>query len=345
MKMKSCLIIIVFCILYLVYGGREVNASETLYFLHQDHLGSTVLSTSEKGEVISKQTYYPYGSTRTLSGTGVTEKRYTGQVSDTDETGLYYYNARYYNPTLAKFTQADEVSNSVNKYAYVYNNPLRFNDPTGNMDWDMLSEGVPQDISNLMNYSHRDLLLSDFSPISKSLNYKDRRTINYSIWTNFNSDNLLKISKTRQPEEEQSLNPFMVEPQSSVIIQSKRDKDNNTVNITITVVPNPRVNIAIDPFMKIILPKGVSMVSDFKSNQTGWGQNYYEDTNTYLIDNYNISYGNSFTLAFQMNVNRGRNEGKIKVETWSDLYYFDESHDQILQSVSKIPMTNKRRNN
>lgn len=56
------------------------------------------------------------------------------------DTGLYYYNARYYEPGLARFVQADTIvpnaSNpqSYNRYAYVRNSPINFNDPTGHYE-------------------------------------------------------------------------------------------------------------------------------------------------------------------------------------------------------------------
>ena len=107
------------------------GGSEQVNYIHQDHLGSTSLVTSNTGQVVSQQVYYPYGSTRTLSGTLPTERVYTDQISDTDLTGLYYYNARYYNPQIAKFTQADPINDSLNKYDYVSNNPVNYIDPTG----------------------------------------------------------------------------------------------------------------------------------------------------------------------------------------------------------------------
>ena len=61
---------------------------------------------------------------------------YTGKEFDTD-IGLYYYGARYYNPTTFSFTQADSVipnvynPQSLNRYAYSYNNPVTYNDPDG----------------------------------------------------------------------------------------------------------------------------------------------------------------------------------------------------------------------
>ena len=118
------------------FTPTEVKASETLYFVHQDHLGSTSLVTDTAGKPISKQTHFPYGATRSYSQLTTDnlqpERQYTGQVSDQDQTGLYYYNARYYNPQIAKFTQADSLNNKLNRYEYVVGNPIKRIDPTGN---------------------------------------------------------------------------------------------------------------------------------------------------------------------------------------------------------------------
>ena len=112
--------------------SSEVSAAEMVYFIHPDHLDSTNMVTNKNGDVVSQQVYYPYGNTKSFDGLHITDREYTGQVSDMDETGLYYYNARYYNPLIAKFTQADSINDQLNRYAYVANNPIRFNDPSGN---------------------------------------------------------------------------------------------------------------------------------------------------------------------------------------------------------------------
>jgi len=103
------------------------------YFIHSDHLGSTSWILDETGKVVSEERYYPYGNTRHIAGNSLIERKFTGQVSDVKETGLYYYNARYYNPIIAKFTQADSINDQLNRYAYVGNNPVNATDPTGNM--------------------------------------------------------------------------------------------------------------------------------------------------------------------------------------------------------------------
>ncbi len=58
----------------------------------------------------------------------VTDRFYTGQIKD--DTGLYYYNARYYDPFLGIFTSADRAQGP-NRYAYVGGNPIMRNDPSG----------------------------------------------------------------------------------------------------------------------------------------------------------------------------------------------------------------------
>lgn len=71
-----------------------------------------------------------------LNGALAENPKYTGQTHDID-TDLYYYNARYYDPTLGRFLQADSVIPSVfqpqtiNPYSYVINNPLKYIDPSG----------------------------------------------------------------------------------------------------------------------------------------------------------------------------------------------------------------------
>ncbi len=68
-----------------------------------------------------------------------TAKRYTGQRFD-DAIGLYYYNARYYDPALGRFAQADTIvpepgnPQSLNRYSYVLNNALRYTDPSGHFE-------------------------------------------------------------------------------------------------------------------------------------------------------------------------------------------------------------------
>jgi RHS repeat-associated protein len=117
---------------------RELTSTggNTLYYLHADHLGSTSLTTDSSGNVVARQNYYPYGSIRSGVGTMPTDIAFTGQRNDAS-TGLYFFNARYYSSALGRFISADTIvpqpgnPQTLNRFAYVLNNPVRLTDPTG----------------------------------------------------------------------------------------------------------------------------------------------------------------------------------------------------------------------
>lgn len=132
---------------YIFIGSQRIavreytTAASSVYFLFGDHLGSTALTTEAQGNKVSELRYTAFGELRYTWGSPPTRYRYTGQYSYTDEFGLYFYNARWYDPAVGRFTQPDtlvpEASNSLafDRYAYVYNNPLRYTDPSGHCPW------------------------------------------------------------------------------------------------------------------------------------------------------------------------------------------------------------------
>jgi RHS repeat-associated protein len=118
---------------YYYFGAQRVamRTSAGVTYLHGDHLGST---SATSGAINSSSTYYPYGAVR--SGSLPTDYTFTGQKRD-NEANLMFYNARYYDSAIGRFTQPDTIvpnlfnPQSLNRYAYVLNNPVRYTDPTG----------------------------------------------------------------------------------------------------------------------------------------------------------------------------------------------------------------------
>jgi len=80
----------------------------TLSFLLGDHLGSSSLVTDASGNLPTLIGYYPWGDLRYPSGSLPTDYLYTGQRG-VASIGLQFYNARWYDPTLGRFAQADSL--------------------------------------------------------------------------------------------------------------------------------------------------------------------------------------------------------------------------------------------
>jgi RHS repeat-associated protein len=121
-----------------VLNGGSVTTNVGYYY-HEDNLNSSCVLSSPGGSLQETNVYYPFGRIQTTAsqpGTFQISRQFTGQIKD-DETGLYYYSARYYDPELGRFIQPDtdilDLSNpqSYNRYSYVLNNPLRYTDPDG----------------------------------------------------------------------------------------------------------------------------------------------------------------------------------------------------------------------
>jgi RHS repeat-associated protein len=121
------------------YAGAIRIAMRTgagLEFLLGDHLGSTSLTVNSAGGNPRELRYYPWGEVRYTSGTTPTDYRFTGQM-EVASIGLYFYNARWYDASLARFVQADTIipdpgdAIAYDRFAYSRNSPVRYTDPSG----------------------------------------------------------------------------------------------------------------------------------------------------------------------------------------------------------------------
>ncbi len=116
---------------------RDANG---VYFLLSDHLGSSSVVVDESGQVVEEGYYLPWGGERGNQEIELTDYGYTGQMQEGD---IYFYNARYYDPAIGRFMQADTIvpmasqgTQAFDRYAYVNNNPLRYADPSGHRFWE-----------------------------------------------------------------------------------------------------------------------------------------------------------------------------------------------------------------
>jgi RHS repeat-associated protein len=109
----------------------ELRGSTSDYY-EADGLGSITSLSSSTGVLANTYTYDSFGNVTNLTGTLSNPFRYTARNFD-GETGLYYYRARYYDPTVGRFISEDPIGfkGGIDFYAYVKNRPVSFVDPSG----------------------------------------------------------------------------------------------------------------------------------------------------------------------------------------------------------------------
>ncbi|WP_024468361.1 RHS repeat domain-containing protein, partial [Treponema pedis] len=130
-------------------GDNEEQKAKRYYY-HSDHLGSAQFVTDWRGKQYEHIEYTPYGELwieETAPGIDKLPFRFTGKELD-EETGLYYYGARYLDPKYSRWLSGDPalgeymagssvgeggIYNTVNFNVYHYggNNPIKYIDPTG----------------------------------------------------------------------------------------------------------------------------------------------------------------------------------------------------------------------
>ena len=114
----------------------EAGTNERMqFYYHPDHLGSSSYITNLDGEVAQHIEYVPFGEVFIEERNNTWNTPYLFNAKEFDEeTGMYYYGARYYEPRLSLWmsTDADEEKYPFySTYCYATNNPIKFIDPNG----------------------------------------------------------------------------------------------------------------------------------------------------------------------------------------------------------------------
>ncbi len=189
----------------------------TRYYTHTDHLGSVTTVTDSDGTLVWDNEYLPFGEEHTPD-----ESRFamfTGKQKDPD-TGLYYFNVRWYDASLGRFVTQDPIRDGVNWYAYCENNPLRFVDPTG-LDPHQ-NGGQPHEQSDVKRSGDPD---------------KDKDERDHDEDSNQKEPEQKEIEKKAEPPKE----PVQDKPSTADIEPPKYD-DLNNPPVTLGVGPEPQKN-------------------------------------------------------------------------------------------------------
>ena len=146
--------------MYYIYGVTGIEGFEYVdtyypetYYFDKNTLGDVVAIRDENGNILAKYEYDAWGNVTVYDQYGnvntnstfignVNPIRYRGYYYDT-ETGFYYLQTRYYDPTICRFINADNYElvatlasrGGLNMYSYCANNPIMYTDETGEFWW------------------------------------------------------------------------------------------------------------------------------------------------------------------------------------------------------------------
>ena len=126
------------------YIPNDTTKEET-FFYHSDHLGSTSYITDDKANITQYDAYLPYGELLVDEHSSSEEQPYkfNGKQFD-EETGLYYYGARYMNPITSLWYGVDPLAEkfpNIGAYVYCHGNPINMIDPDGKDDYKLNKNG------------------------------------------------------------------------------------------------------------------------------------------------------------------------------------------------------------
>jgi RHS repeat-associated protein len=162
---------------YVYFTGRKiarVDGSGSVFFYYADHVGTTRTIADSSGNMCYDADFTPYGQEMVHTNNCPQNYKFTGYERD-PETGLDYAFARYYSSRLGRFMSPDPLGGditdpqSLNRYAYVGNNPTSFSDPSGMFRTPWGFGGT--DFGLGWNWNEFDLLgmdLNSWSPVSTS---------------------------------------------------------------------------------------------------------------------------------------------------------------------------------
>ena len=187
--------------------GNTYTAQVNTYYYHSDHLGSAHLITDYKGDEYERIEYTPYGEywiEKRAPENKTLPFKFTGKERD-EETGLYYYGARYLDPKTSRWLSTDPalseyvsgtekgeggIYNQVNfnLYHYAGNNPIKYTDPTGAFDWDTNTIESGDTLSKITDeYNTRNGTNYTYDEIAKANGIEDPNKIYVGNTLDFSS--------------------------------------------------------------------------------------------------------------------------------------------------------------
>lgn len=180
---------------------------EDIFFYHSDHLGSTSYITDAKANITQFDAYLPYGELLVDEHSSSEDIPYKFNGKELDqETGLYYYGARYMNPVTSLWYGVDpmqEKSPFISTYVYTFNNPVHFIDPNGKWGEDVNGNLIAEKGDNAWTLAK---YLNTSAEISTKMLNEQGYSINENGILNLKVGDIFKVEwESPKPEERMDL--------------------------------------------------------------------------------------------------------------------------------------------
>jgi RHS repeat-associated protein len=133
---------------YIFFDGKRIarrDSTNAVNYYFADHLGTARTVANATGAILDDSDFYPFGGERAaIAPTSGNNYKFTGKERDTEST-LDYFGTRHYGSNMGRFVSPDpllstlrpENPQTLNRYTYTLNSPLRYVDPTGAYEEDV----------------------------------------------------------------------------------------------------------------------------------------------------------------------------------------------------------------
>ena len=142
------------------------NYEKMQFYYHPDHLGSSSYITNLDGEVTQHIEYVPFGEVFIEERNNTWNTPYLFNAKEFDEeTGMYYYGARYYEPKLSLWMSVDpfaEKARDISPYVYCNQNPIIMFDPDGKKAWIVIWATQSSDATGRMRIGHTGVVVENY---------------------------------------------------------------------------------------------------------------------------------------------------------------------------------------
>ena len=223
---------------------QTTGSTTDIFYYHMNHLGSTAFVTDQNQTVTQGFLYAPFGEITTeynaTFGNDIIPK-YSFNAKELDEeTGMYYYEARYYKPPV--FTSRDAMMDQkpwLNPYHYCSNNPVGRVDPSGMLDDDYFNENgkylgsdnATSDNVRIISQINWDKLKSIDADGKESIDHEIGNTISFSF---------SEASNSGMPEEAQ-LNVYQHYNPTKETLKVHPDDNQKIMGMTTVVASNNKI--------------------------------------------------------------------------------------------------------